>query len=282
MTDAAGAISTTVDSFPLTGTLVGSALTLSGACGPPCVFVATVFPGEDYFDGKFQVGFVPTARRVLGNRCECFDGNTSNGDGCDATCRVEACFTCTGMPSSCSPTSDGGSCSDHSACTSGETCTAGVCSGSPVVPCVDLSGLWDTTVDYDIASFDRPVQIEQWEGFALIRNHGTGYAEHFGTIVPGTGVFLLEDPELAALCTFQNADPLSGTASLDGLSFTASGVDTLVSMATCGPLPYTQTGTRADAAPVPALGPVAGMVLVALLLLATAATLRNQRDASLE
>jgi cysteine-rich repeat protein len=32
---------------------------------------------------------------------ECDDGNTSAGDGCDATCRREACWTCSGQPSFC-------------------------------------------------------------------------------------------------------------------------------------------------------------------------------------
>ncbi len=38
----------------------------------------------------------------------CDDGNTAAGDGCDATCQVEADFDCTGEPSVCTPTGDGG------------------------------------------------------------------------------------------------------------------------------------------------------------------------------
>ncbi len=34
---------------------------------------------------------------------ECDDGNTAPGDGCGATCRREACWTCSGAPSFCQP-----------------------------------------------------------------------------------------------------------------------------------------------------------------------------------
>jgi cysteine-rich repeat protein len=37
---------------------------------------------------------------VSGNE-ECDDGNTTSGDGCSATCTVEAGYTCTGSPSVC-------------------------------------------------------------------------------------------------------------------------------------------------------------------------------------
>jgi cysteine-rich repeat protein len=33
----------------------------------------------------------------------CDDGNTTSGDGCSMLCQIEACFTCSGAPSSCSP-----------------------------------------------------------------------------------------------------------------------------------------------------------------------------------
>lgn len=250
--DVAGAISMTVSGVPLTGTVVGSDLTLSGdpcldQILPTCPFHAVVFAGEDYFDGTFFPNYL-SPERVLGNRCECFDGNTIDGDGCDATCRVEACFTCTGMPSSCTPTPNGGSCSDHSACTTGETCTAGVCSGVPVTSCVDLSGLWITTYRelnaFPVIEF---VPIEQWDDFVLIRRASNGYAKQAGTIDPATGFFSLDNPSQRILCP-ADVGMLSGTAALDNMSFTASGTDSRYSMATCRAVDYIRTGIRTNAA----------------------------------
>ncbi len=66
----------------------------------------------------------------LGPGEQCDDGNTFDGDGCSSQCTIESCFTCTGQPSSCSPSPAGTACDDHNACTVGETCDgAGVCSG---------------------------------------------------------------------------------------------------------------------------------------------------------
>jgi cysteine-rich repeat protein len=38
---------------------------------------------------------------MIGGGETCEDGNTTPGDGCDARCRVEPCFTCSGLPSTC-------------------------------------------------------------------------------------------------------------------------------------------------------------------------------------
>lgn len=40
----------------------------------------------------------------------CDDGNTMSTDGCNGACAMEPGFMCTGMPSTCSPTTGGGSC----------------------------------------------------------------------------------------------------------------------------------------------------------------------------
>ncbi len=50
----------------------------------------------------------------LGETCD--DTNRSDGDGCDHTCRVEACFTCTGEPSICAPEPSCGLAVDHFNC----------------------------------------------------------------------------------------------------------------------------------------------------------------------
>src|SRR5215470_13052082 len=81
--------------------------------------------------------------RFFATRCQCFDGNFSNGDGCNAQCQIEPCFSCSGDPSTCTPLPDGTACEDGSPCTVGETCSSAQCSGgSPVAPCFDLSGRW--------------------------------------------------------------------------------------------------------------------------------------------
>jgi cysteine-rich repeat protein len=51
---------------------------------------------------------------------QCDDGNTNNGDCCDAVCQYEA-----------------GPCDDADACTTSDTCTSGVCVGGPPLDCDD-------------------------------------------------------------------------------------------------------------------------------------------------
>jgi cysteine-rich repeat protein len=83
----------------------------------------------------------------------CDDGNASNGDGCSATCTVEAGYNCTGSPSNCTPS---GVCGDGIV-TVGESCDDGnvsngdgcnstcnvepgfSCSGSPSI-CTTICG----------------------------------------------------------------------------------------------------------------------------------------------
>jgi cysteine-rich repeat protein len=109
-------------------------------------FGGRVMPSGNLLDGRGGSFFPPGPPLVFGSvatRCTCFDGNSTNGDGCDAACQIEPCWTCSGDPSVCTPTADAGACDDGSPCTAGETCTAGVCDGgTPVTPCFDLNGPW--------------------------------------------------------------------------------------------------------------------------------------------
>jgi cysteine-rich repeat protein len=65
---------------------------------------------------------------------QCDDGNVVSGDGCSATCQLEACYACSGEPSNCIPVAVGTGCLDD-----GNECTFDRCDGAgtcthPVVP----------------------------------------------------------------------------------------------------------------------------------------------------
>src|SRR6185369_3590814 len=65
-------------------------------------FAGRVLAGGKLIDGDYTFTYSPYGRgeyRLLATRCECDDGNTTDGDGCDHTCRVEPCYECTGSPS---------------------------------------------------------------------------------------------------------------------------------------------------------------------------------------
>jgi cysteine-rich repeat protein len=66
---------------------------------------------------------------------QCDDGNSVNGDGCSASCRVEPCYTCTGEPSVCAPVPDGTSCDDGIFCNGSDTCSLGQCAVHVGDPC---------------------------------------------------------------------------------------------------------------------------------------------------
>jgi cysteine-rich repeat protein len=83
-----------------------------------------------------DIGWTDCGTGTLESGETCDDGNLVSGDGCDVTCQVELCFTCTGLPSSCTP-DDGASCDDGDVCTTGDVCGGGTCAGTLVCPEVD-------------------------------------------------------------------------------------------------------------------------------------------------
>src|SRR5262249_36179934 len=132
------------------------------------------------------------ANSVAGERCECFDGNTVSGDGCDARCEVEPCFTCTGDPSVCTPSPDGGPCNDRNACTTGETCTAGVCGGgAPVIPCLSLTGQWLEHTEGGFFPGDNIVDITQVGTILEFGGSPTVIPGRVGTIDTMTGALMV-------------------------------------------------------------------------------------------
>ncbi len=204
----------------------------SGSRLPPALFSATTPPSPGIFAcGGSAIGVIPSTDRIMrgfvgvppcqglpagsgpisGMRCQCFDGNTINGDGCDDHCQIEPCFTCSGDPSVCTPTPDGGACDDGHVCTTGETCTAGVCGGGSMVsPCVDLSGRWlfhqTLTVPITLSSTYQ-ITIQQ-------RGTDLEIGGNIGDIDPATGSFQLygsADPD--HICFLTNPDSFEGSSS---------------------------------------------------------------------
>ncbi len=77
----------------------------------------------------------------------CDDGDVIDGDGCSSTCAIEACHSCTGEPSTCSPLPDTTACDDQSECTGGDSCQSAVCIGTPVADGTSCDDGQPCTVD---------------------------------------------------------------------------------------------------------------------------------------
>ena len=212
-------ISVPADAFsPASGTFAGTVtgpgdflLAGAGDCMLSPLY-ARLVPGGTAFHGVFAT-VCPSAVITYPTftRCTCFDGNMVDGDGCDASCQTEPCFTCSGDPSTCTPSADGQSCDDRHDCTSGETCAAGVCGGgAPVTPCVDMTGSWHVVETVDALG----VQTEYDRAFAqrggIVRTGG-----YIGTIDLATGAFDLSAPTATVFVvggTHTDFFPLAGTA----------------------------------------------------------------------
>lgn len=106
------------------GTVAPDGLTLTGYVTPGGTTPTLCFSGGPQFAvvGARQTG--SCGDDSVGPTEECDDGNATPGDGCDASCHVETCWTCTGEPSVCAPSAAGSSCDD------GIFCTAEACDGA--------------------------------------------------------------------------------------------------------------------------------------------------------
>jgi cysteine-rich repeat protein len=186
-------------------------------------------------------GFSFFSHRRL-TRCECYDANATNGDGCTAECQIEPCFTCTPEPSVCSPSADAAACDDRNDCTTGEACSAGVCSnGSAVDPCVNLSGDW-RLLSEDVATGDRFESVT-----TFVQRNGVVYStEEIGVVDSATGVMDLVAYGNSGLCSIGWS--FDGTATLDGRQVSGTGNSYFAAGLSCYSSDYTALYRRCDAA----------------------------------
>jgi len=203
--------------------------------------VGRVMPSENLMDGRgisFDTGGI-TILSFLFNRCACNDGNQVNGDGCDAECRVEPCWTCSGDPSVCTPKAPGAACDDRNPCTTGEFCSGLSCGGGSAVPsCVNMAGFWSRFRVIDGAGHSSGIELRQFDTDVV--------GALAGTIDPSTGAFDVRSPNLESV--FCPAfDTLVGTVAPDGMSYTATGFVGVPQAGVgdqCDLLPVTEVGTR--------------------------------------
>src|SRR5262245_47764906 len=240
---------------PLEGTFdepTGSLSLQVPGCSPPSCFSGMsirMLPSGNDGNGLLVIGGppLPGIGAILMNRCDCYDGNTVDGDGCDANCRVERCFTCSGTPSVCTPEPDGAACEDGSPCTTAQQCTAGVCGGgSSITPCVDMTGIWDEHIVDSVfgLSTDVVLRIQQRDTTVLFRNAVTGAASFLGTVDSATGAFDLRAPETIPLCPAVDGLTLTGTASLDNQHFSGTGTGHVATLRFCLGDTFAGTGAR--------------------------------------
>lgn len=234
--------------FTFDGTVSGNSVLATSDDGPcPVNMSLRVLPDESTMDGVGTVYggpcTIPSKSRVFATRCECFDGNEISGDGCDAECRVEPCFSCTPEPSICTPSSDGAACDDRADCTTGETCGGGVCGGGAVIsPCVDLNGRWlQVTAGTPVGVIEQKADIHQRDGIVVVRRVTDATLGAVGTIDPPSGVLDLSIPGLGFFC---GASTFSGTAAPDGRVYSGSGSAGVDTLHGCVYLPFDEQGFR--------------------------------------
>jgi cysteine-rich repeat protein len=192
-------VSFTYGGLSFGGEVIGGTVRAFNNSVSPCApMIGAAVRDQDrrLFGGLFDVSLVcgnPIKGTIVGQRCECFDGNGDDGDGCDARCQIEPCFTCSGDPSVCVPVADGGACDDRLDCTTGETCQDGACGpGTAVDACVDLSGPWRWHFSYGEGwgDVESSLTLEQRDEYLVLRGPSGGISQS-GPIDTMTGDFHL-------------------------------------------------------------------------------------------
>lgn len=228
VTDSAGVVSFTLLGVPFSGPSLTTLSSPPSPPGLPCPSYTRGFllAGERHLRSTLTTTInpptcsgAPVVGPLYGDRCACFDGNAADGDGCSAACQIEACFTCAGMPSVCTPSANGAACDDGRDCTGGETCSAGVCSGGAALPsCSDISGTWRLHVfseEYAI-DYDETAVFTQRDGYIEVTGGGVG------EIDTATGAFSYYYPPVqpyisSPVCA---GPSVVGSVAADGLTLT--------------------------------------------------------------
>ncbi len=143
----------------------------------------------------------------------CDDGNTTNGDGCSATCTISAGYTCAGSPSVCATTCGDGIKAGAEACDDGNTTTGDGCSSACTVE-VAFAPPIDPTVATDIFASTaflhtgvNPIQAGVTAGtidprrVSVLRGKVLNRDD---SVLPGAVVSVLGHPELGS--TISRAD----------------------------------------------------------------------------
>jgi cysteine-rich repeat protein len=251
-----GHVTLTIDVEGLPATFTGSVSGAFGIAGTghPCtvqwsgVVFAGATQGEALIDGLLG-WFCPVSgsagyTRLTLARCECDDGNADDGDGCDATCRVEPCWMCAGEPSVCTPLGDGAACDDRADCTTGTTCSAGACGGGVTQPaCVDMSGTWTSHENTFVGPVEVTYDVEQRDGVLVLHDAPSGTLSYVGTIDTATGAFDASEPWGALVCLPLRV-PFTGVA--DAATFSGQSAVRHAAMGTCTLLTSSIQGTRQE------------------------------------
>lgn len=214
------------------------------------LFRAAVFSleiGPDFFP-------ITHTTYLSGTHCGCLDGNTVSGDGCDAECQVEPCWSCTGTRSECVLSADGEPC-EAGACFAGSMCEAGTCvPGERINPCVDMDGAWLVRRqgnDLGGSPFDERYYL-------TVRQRGTsvlvgGRLGRIDTSTGSVGWTALYPFAWIGLCGDNTFVPVraqfSGSVALDGQSFTVLGHDVFYGARCPIVFDFSETGVRATEPP---------------------------------
>lgn len=249
-------VSFSLAGLSFSGTLSGNRLSMSAPAteGWPCgaSIQALLSPDEKLMRALLITTLsppcnVPGVIQIDAQRCGCFDGNSSNGDGCDDACQVEPCFTCTGEPSICIPSGDGAPCDDGLVCTSGESCSSGVCGGgAPVNPCVDLTGAWlfHYLIPDLLLESEAQMHLKQTNNFLELRPQTNGPLFFAGTIDPVTGDFDLVGMAQYVYDLLCPEDTFSGQAAADGRSLAGNLVNYVRTPTQCSIFTVNVSGSR--------------------------------------
>jgi hypothetical protein len=226
-------VTTGYGQYTYQGTFVGNSIDLVADVAWDERYSLTLSPDESTLSGTYHsFGCYLTlcqtiSQSVTFTRCECYDGNGANGDGCDIQCRSEeGCQACSGDPASCTPAADGTPCEDRSSCIAGGVCQAGICQGGTVdEACVDFSGGWLRT-EYSFTedrSSSAVWEAVQEAGEIEFYRRPSTLVDHSAVVDSEARTILIDGPSTDGFFCSGNYYPDPNAIGEDGRSFTAWG-----------------------------------------------------------